>query len=88
MFENEMVTDPRFGMIPVVGSWSTGGSSGMPIVRFWGTFMYRLYFSNSDQTLQGLDAWVFEPALIQTESGVADLQFGYQTDQPIIHLDE
>lgn len=86
MFENEMVTDPRFGMIPVVGNWSSGGSNGMPIVRFWGTYMYRLYYSSTK--VKAIDAWVFEPALIETDSGVADLQFGYQTDQPVIHLDE
>ncbi len=84
MFDHDMVTDPRFGMIPVVGSWSSGGSTAMPIVRFWGTFMYRLYTSSTK--LKAIDAWVFEPALIETDSGVADLQFGYQTDQPVIHL--
>ena len=86
MFDHDMVTDPRFGMIPVVGNWSNGGSDGMPIVRFWGTYMYRLYASSTK--IKGIDAWVFEPALIETDSGVADLQFGYQTEQPVIRLDE
>ena len=86
MFDHDMVVDPRFGMIPVVGAWSNGGSDGMPIVRFWGTFMYRLYVGSTN--IKGIDAWVFEPALIQTDSGIADMQFGYQTDQPVVHLDE
>ena len=86
MFENDMVVDPRFGMIPVVSEWSTGGSTSMPIVRFWGTFMYRLYTSSTK--VKGIDAWVFEPALIETESGIADLQFGYQSGDGVIHLDE
>lgn len=86
LFEHDMVTDPRFGMIPVVGNWANGSSSAMPIVRFWGTYMYRLYSSNTK--IKGIDAWVFEPALIETDSGIADLQFGYQTDQPVIRLDE
>lgn len=86
MFDNDMVTDPRFGMIPVVGNFGNGGSSAMPIVRFWGIFMYRLYVSSTK--VKAIDAWVFEPALIETPSGVADLQFGYQTQQPVIRLDE
>lgn len=86
MFENDMVTDPRFGMIPVVGNWSSGGSQGMPIVRFWGTYMYRLYASSTK--LKAIDAWVFEPALIETDTGIADLQFGYQSGDGVIHLDE
>ena len=81
-----LVTDPRFGMIPVVKSWSTGGSTGMEIVRFWGTFMYRLYADNTK--LKAIDAWVFEPALIETDTGIADLQFGYQSGDGVIHLDE
>ena len=81
-----MVTDPRFGMIPVVESFGNGGSTAMRIVRFWGIFMYRLYTSSIK--IKGIDAWVFEPALIETDSGIADLQFGYQTEQPVVHLYE
>ncbi len=80
MFENGAVGDARFGMIPVVGNWANGNSDGMPIVRFWATYMYRLYAGSSN--LKAIDAWVFEPALIDTRSGVANLQFGYQSDQP------
>jgi len=36
--------------------------------------------------LAGIDARVFEPALIETDSGVADLQFGYRTNQPVVRL--
>ena len=86
MFDNGMVTDPRFGMIPVVKNFGSGGSSAMQIVRFWAIYMYRLYPNNGNTKLAALDAWVFEPALIQTQSGVADLQFGYRTNQPIVHL--
>jgi hypothetical protein len=84
MFERPTVTDARFGMIPVVRNWSNGGSTAMEIVRFWAIYMYRLYPSSTK--LKAIDAWVFEPALIETESGIADLQFGYQTDQPVIRL--
>ena len=86
MFDNGMVTDPRFGMIPVVKNFGSGGSSAMQIVRFWAIYMYRLYPNNGNTKLAAIDAWVFEPALIQTQSGVADLQFGYRTNQPIVHL--
>ncbi len=86
MFDNGIVTDPRFGMIPVVKDFGSGGSTAMQIVRFWSIYMYRLYPNNGNTKLAGIDAWVFEPALIQTQSGVADLQFGYRTNQPIVRL--
>ncbi len=38
--------------------------------------------------VQAVDSWVFEPALVETESGIADLQFGYQSDQAIVRLVE
>jgi hypothetical protein len=86
MFENGAVGDARFGMIPVVGNWANGNSDGMPIVRFWATYMYRLYAGSSN--LKAIDAWVFEPALIDTRTPTASLQFGYQSDQPVVHLEE
>jgi hypothetical protein len=84
MFDGDVVTDPRFGMIPVVGSWSNGGSSGMPIVRFWAIYMYRLYTSSTK--IKAIDAWNFETALIETENGLPTMQFGYQTQQPVVRL--
>ena len=86
MFEKGMVADSRFGMIPVVKQFNSGSSTPMQIVRFWATFLYRLY--STPTKVQAVDAWVFEPALIETESGLADLQFGYQTNQPVIRLVE
>lgn len=86
MFDNAMVTDPRFGMIPVVKSFGNGGSTAMQIVRFWSIYMYRLYPNGGNTKLAAIDAWVFEPALVETTSGVADLQFGYKTNQPIVRL--
>ncbi|UDY35130.1 pilus assembly protein TadG-related protein [Dermatobacter hominis] len=86
MFNNGMVTDPRFGMIPVVKNFGSGGSTAMQLVRFWSIYMYRLYPNNGNTKLDAIDAWVFEPALIQTPSGIADLQFGYQTARPIVRL--
>jgi len=83
MFDNGIVTDPRFGMIPVVKNWSNGSSTAMPISRFWTVFIYRLYATSTK--LKAVDAWVFEPALIETDSGIADLQFGYAARQPRVH---
>lgn len=84
MFDRGVVTDARFGMIPVVKNWSSGSSTAMQIVRFWAIYLYRLY--PSPTKLKALDAWVFEPALIETESGIADLQFGYRTETPVVRL--
>jgi hypothetical protein len=84
MFDYEMVTDPRFGMIPVVDEFEAGGSTAMRIVRFWGTFMYRLYSTSTN--VKALDGWTFETALIETPDGIPTLQFGYQPNQPVVHL--
>jgi hypothetical protein len=48
-------------------------------------FTYRVYYS--DTKILGYDAWVFDPALIMTESGEPGLQFGFQPD-PVVHLVE
>jgi hypothetical protein len=56
----------------------------MSIVRFWSVYLYRLYTSSTK--VKAIDAWVFEPALIETDSGIADLQFGYRTEEPVVHL--
>jgi hypothetical protein len=84
MFSKDAIADPRFGMIPVVKQFNSGGSEPMQIVRFWATYTYRLHGSNTQ--VKAVDAWVFEPALIETESGIADLQFGYQTNEPVVNL--
>ncbi len=86
MFDRGIISDARFGMIPVVKQFNSGSSTPMQIVRFWAIYMYRLHASS--QKVQAVDAWTFEPALVATESGVADLQFGYQTDQAIVRLVE
>lgn len=84
MFDRGIIADPRFGLIPVVKQFNSGGSTPMQIVRFWAIYMYRLH--TSSQKVKAVDAWTFEPALIETESGIADLQFGYQSDQPVVRL--
>lgn len=86
MFDRDIIGDPRFGMIPVVSQFNSGSSQAMPIVRFWAVYLYRLHASN--QKVNAVDAWTFEPALIETESGLADLQFGYRSDQAIVRLVE
>lgn len=86
MFDRGIVADPRFGMIPVVKQFNSGGSEPMQIVRFWGIYMYSLH-ANSTK-VHAVDAWAFEPALVETESGLADLQFGFKSDQAIVRLVE
>ncbi len=83
IFEYEMVTDGRFGVIPVLESWPNGTSQPRRLVNFRAIYVYRLYASTTK--VKAVDAWVFEPALIDTPSGVAQLQFGFQSE-PIIHL--
>jgi hypothetical protein len=85
MFKKGLPTDPRFGMIPVLHSWPSGSSTATQIDKFWAIFIFRLY--PGPTKLDAVDAWVFEPALIATESGVPGSQFGYQTD-PVLQLVE
>lgn len=85
IFINGITADPRFGVIPVVGYWPSGNSQAAPVTGFWGSFIYRTYASSTQ--LKGLDGWVYDPALIQTESGQPGIQFGFQLD-PRIHLIE
>jgi Putative Flp pilus-assembly TadE/G-like len=87
IFTKNTVTDPRFGMIPILQSWPNGASSPIPLVGFWAAFIYRVYPNGGNNKVDGLDSWVFEPALIETESGVPGLQFGFQP-HPIVHLVE
>lgn len=87
IFDKALVADPRFGMIPVLASWPNGGSDATPLVGFWAAFLYRVYPNNSNNKVAGFDSWVFEPALIATESGQPGIQFGFQA-QPVVHLVE
>ncbi len=83
MFGKDMPGDSRFGMIPVLAAWPSGGSNAAEVVGFWGEYTYHLYTTSTK--LSAMDAWVFEPALIETESGVPGLQFGFQSD-PVVRL--
>ena len=47
----------------------------------------RVYPNNSNNKVAGFDSWVFEPALIATESGQPGIQFAFQA-QPVVHLVE
>ena len=85
MFRKGMPTDARFGMIPVLETWPNGGSTSVAVVQFWGIFIFRTY--PGPTKLDAVDAWVFEPALIETESGQPGMQFGFQVD-PVVHLVE
>ena len=62
-----------------------GGEEFEALLRFrWGVYLYRLYSSSTK--LKAIDAWNFETALIETDNGLPTMQFGYQTDQPVVHL--
>jgi hypothetical protein len=85
IFVKGITADPRFGVIPVVQYWPSGNSQAAPVTGFWGSFIYRTYASNTQ--LKGLDGWVYDPALIQTDSGHPGIQFGFQLS-PHIRLIE
>jgi hypothetical protein len=85
LFELGLPNDPRFGVIPEIEDFASGQSKAVKLTNFWAMFSYRLY--ETDTKIIGYDAWVFDPALIDTESHEPGLQFGFQPD-PIVHLVE
>jgi hypothetical protein len=85
MFDLGLPNDPRFGVIPEIEDFASGQSKAVKLTNFWAMFTYRVYYS--DTKILGYDAWVFDPALIMTESGEPGLQFGFQPD-PVVHLVE
>ena len=85
IIDKEITADPRFGVIPVLGYWPNGNSQAAPIAGFWGLFLYDHHTTST--SLQAMDGWVYDPALIETPSGQPGIQFGFQVD-PIIKLVE
>jgi hypothetical protein len=85
MFEQELANDPRFGIIPVVQAFGSGNSNPYKLVDFLGEFTYNLYPNNSNTKVAGVDAFIFDTALIETEDGEPGSSFGIQPD-PVIRL--
>ena len=68
----------------MLSSWPNGGSTAVPIVRYWGVFMYRAYTTNTK--LLALDAWVFDPHLIETGTNTSGPQLAFQGGPADIEL--
>lgn len=75
MFDKGMAGDARFGVLPAIHLWQNGNCCALRVVRFWATFIYGLHTNGGGNKLHATDAWVFEPALIETESGTPQLEF-------------
>jgi hypothetical protein len=82
MFDLGLPNDPRFGVIPEIEDFASGQSKAVKLTGFWAMFTYRLY--ETDTKIIGYDAWVFDPALIDTKTHEPGLQFGFQPD-PVVH---
>lgn len=76
IIEKGVAADARFGVIPVLGYWPSGSCCAAPLEGFWGQFLYRHYTNAT--SLRGIDAWIYDPALIETESGQPGIEFGFQ----------
>ena len=71
IFDHSIIDDPRFGYIPIVANFPSGGSQAIQIVGFKAAFLYNLYASPTN--IKATDAWVFDPALIEAGPfGVGD----------------
>ena len=85
MFDMGLANDPRFGIIPIIKNFGPGGSTAYELTGFRGEFTYNLYPNNGNTKIDGVDAFIFDTALIETEDGVPGSSFGYQPD-PVIRL--
>jgi Flp pilus assembly protein TadG len=86
IFNRGIINDPRFGWIPVLDSWPGGGSAAVPVVGYRAAFMYRTYTSNTK--LLAIDAWVFDPHLIEAATNTSGPQMAYQGGPAVIQLVE
>jgi Flp pilus assembly protein TadG len=84
IFDQGIINDPRFGWIPVLSSWPSGGSSAVPVVGYWGAFMYRTYATNTK--LLAIDAWVFDPHLVKAGTNTSGPQMAFQGGPANIQL--
>ena len=63
MFNATIANDPRWGFIPILAAFPSGGSNAEEIAGFWAAFIYRAYTTSSN--IKAIDSWVFDPALIE-----------------------
>ncbi|MGH2577550.1 MAG: hypothetical protein ACRDG9_07355, partial [Actinomycetota bacterium] len=73
-----------FGWIPVLSSWPNGGSAAVPVVGYLGAYMYRTYTTNTK--LLAIDAWVFDPHLVEPATNTSGPQMTYQGGPAVIQL--
>jgi Flp pilus assembly protein TadG len=84
LFKKEIVTDPRFGWIPIL-DWPNGGSAAVKITGYWAVFMYRSYTTNTK--LKAIDAWVFDPTLIEAGTNTSGPGLGsYSGGAAVVQL--
>ena len=84
IFGRGIINDPRFGWIPVLSSWPGGGSTAVPVLGYLGAYMYRTYTTNTK--LLAIDAWVFDPHLVEPATNTSGPQMAYQGGPAVIQL--
>jgi hypothetical protein len=81
IFRDDFNTDPRWAVIPRVGSFSNPDAT--PIEGFWGFFGYGAYTNNNK--VQAFDGWVFDPALMLNDPAVDSFFYGF-SPEPVVRL--
>jgi hypothetical protein len=68
----------------VLTGWPSGGSNAKPIDRYWGAYVYRVYTTNTH--IKAVDAWVFDPHLIEAGTNTTGPAFGYLGGPAVLTL--
>jgi Flp pilus assembly protein TadG len=85
LFSKSIVSDPRFGLVPVLGTESAtgsvtncaGGSTPCEILGFQAVFLYTAFPKGGTGTVGALEAWVFPPSFIAAFSVPGPRATGY-----------
>ncbi len=85
LFRSEMKYDPRYGVIPQVFDWPATGEKAAPLEGYWASYSYHLYTTSTK--LQGFDAWVLDPALVENHDPNQSMTYGF-APEPRISLVE
>jgi len=85
LFRANIVNDPRFGWIPVLETFPSGGSAAVKLIGYWACFLYRSYTTNTK--LKAIDAWIFDPGLIESATNTSGPGLGqYAGGAAVIQL--
>ena len=73
IFVQGMRNDPRWAVVPLIDGFN--GNDAVPVRGFWASFAYTAYVSSNK--VQAFDAWVFDPALMESDPNSSSFIYGF-----------